>query len=135
MDPTIYANAIVGGQTIVSKNNLKSGNTSSCGCKRYERRSEDLTGKRFGRLCVVDFDHMGGGGRSYWRCICDCGNETLVSRTHLLVGHVTSCGCWNKESHTTHGMSDTSLHHIWTSMKQRCDNTRSGAYAQYGGRG
>jgi hypothetical protein len=34
----------------------------------------DLTGQRFGRLVVIDFDHKeikSGNYRSYWKCICD----------------------------------------------------------------
>lgn len=34
-----------------------------------------------------------------------------------------------------HGMSQTSTYRIWLSMKQRCLNPKSGAYAWYGGRG
>lgn len=121
------------GRTIIAcKNNLKTGNTTSCGCKR---RKDDLIGKRFGRLLVIDFDHMSPNGKSYWLCECDCGNKTLVNRTHLLDGHVASCGCWNVDSHTTHGMAYTSLHNVWTGMKQRCTNEKHNAYHRYGGRG
>lgn len=35
----------------------------------------------------------------------------------------------------THGLSGTSLHNIWCSMRQRCSNPGSEFYAYYGGRG
>ena len=34
-----------------------------------------------------------------------------------------------------HGMSRTPTHESWRSMKQRCNNPRSTAYRNYGGRG
>lgn len=123
-----------GNKTIVSGVNLKSGNTTSCGCKVRERKTDDMTGLRFGRLQVLGFSHMGPYGKSYWLCECDCGNETIVSRTHLLDGHVTSCGCWNRDSATIHGMSHEPLYHTWVSMRQRCQNERQKAYVRYGAR-
>ena len=119
----------------VLRNNLVTGNSTSCGCKRLEIRSDDILGKRFGRLLVIEFDHMGRYGNSYWRCQCDCGIDTIVSRKHLLDGHVTSCGCRNVDSHTTHGMSYTDLYHVWVGMKQRCENALHNSYGRYGGRG
>lgn len=124
-----------GNVKVVSNNNLKTGNSTSCGCKQRERRNEDLTGKRFGRLVVIGFDHMGRWGDQHWLCKCDCGNTHIVKRTHLLNGHVKSCGCWNVDSHVTHGESDTPLHHTWVSMRQRCNNERQDAFYNYGGRG
>lgn len=121
-----------GNQKVVSKNNLKTGNSTSCGCKR---RLDDVIGRRFGRLQVINFSHAGKYDTSYYLCECDCGNDTLVSRRHLLDGHVKSCGCWNVDSHKTHGMSDTDLHHTWVSMRQRCNNEKHDSYPSYGGRG
>lgn len=51
-----------GNTKVVLGSNLRQGLTTSCGCRKYERRTEDLTGKRFGRLRVIDFDHMGNKG-------------------------------------------------------------------------
>jgi len=39
----------------------------------------DLTGQRFGRLLVVErYVRTGHRNRTYWRCVCDCGNESIV---------------------------------------------------------
>lgn len=124
-----------GNRKVISRNNLVTGNSTSCGCKKYELRTEDITGKRFGRLTVLGFDHMDRWGSSYWMCECDCGDTTVVSRKHLLDGHVTSCGCWNVDSHVTHGFSDNVLYHTWVSMRQRCNNPKQTSYENYGGRG
>ena len=54
--------------------------------KSYPRN--DLTGKKFGMLTPVEWLK---GGK--WRCICDCGNETIVDTRNLTNGRTTSCGC------------------------------------------
>ena len=84
-----------GKERVVAASRLLSGRASSCGCSKY---SDDLTGKRFGRLVTVErlFNYQGGGGTSY-RCVCDCGNEVVVSRQVLQSGHTTSCGCYHRE--------------------------------------
>lgn len=98
-----------------------------------------IIGRRFGRLTVVDFDHMGSYKVSYWMCKCDCGNMTIVSRLNLQTGHTTSCGCNRviraKECRTIHGQSNTPLHGIWCHIRQRCRNENDSAYSRYGGRG
>ena len=73
---------------------LKSGNRKSCGCLSRPPLY-DWVGKRFGRLTVTAY----GGKRNgyhYWKCLCDCGNETVVVQTSLLRGHTSSCGCLGK---------------------------------------
>jgi hypothetical protein len=119
----------------IRSGNLKSGHTTSCGCKTHERRSEDLTGKRFGRLKVIGFDRMGTGGKSYWLCQCDCGTKNIVERSSLLSSGTISCGCARRDATSTHGMTNSSLYNTWRSMKYRCDNPNHIHYDRYGGRG
>ena len=114
---------------------LKSGKTTSCGCKKHERRAEDLTGKRFGRLQVTGFNRIGDRGKSYWDCICDCGNKIIAERSSLICGHTMSCGCKQRDAVTKHGMSNGSLYKTWQGMKRRCTNPNHEAYDRYGGRG
>jgi len=52
----------------------------------------NLTGKKFGRLTVVDFECVKN-GNSYWKCLCECGNGHVVSACSLKMGYTTSCGC------------------------------------------
>lgn len=79
----------------VSKNNLISGNSTSCGCKRIETliklRFRDITGQRFGKLIALY--PINNVGRRIWHCKCDCGNETNVTIDCLTSGNTTSCGC------------------------------------------
>lgn len=73
----------------------------------------DLTGKKFGRLTVVERAKRDS-PKAYWMCKCDCGNEHVVCGTNLTRGKVVSCGCYAKEKRssdkTTHGGSYTRLY-------------------------
>ena len=100
-------------------------------------RYRDLTGKKFNRLTVLKEV-----GRDYeqsvlWLCKCDCGNETVVSTKKLNNGHTKSCGCLHREKfiYKTHGKSNTRIYKIWAKMLERCNNPKTPAYKNYGGRG
>lgn len=60
------------------------------------RRQNDLTGKRFGKLIVIQPTAERQNGYTVWRCRCDCGNEIQVSSRYLKNGWVTDCGCMPK---------------------------------------
>lgn len=49
-------------------------------------------GKKFGRLTVVGYEGVRN-KNSYWKCECECGNETVVCRCALVKGQTKSCGC------------------------------------------
>lgn len=120
---------------------LRSGNTTSCGCRKTEEgnRSHDLTGRVFSRLTVQAFDGTAGGQGARWRCLCSCGNEVTVRGQHLLSGMTKSCGCQRSDSakltNRRHGMAGTAEYRCWVNMKQRCLNPANTAWANYGGRG
>lgn len=78
--------------------NIKNGYISSCGCRRQEYADEqrvDIIGKRYGRLIPVEY--MPNISPVKVKCICDCGNETIVAKSDIMSGHTQSCGCWQKE--------------------------------------
>lgn len=57
---------------------------------------KDLTGKRYGRLVVIELHEKrktGNGTTLYWKCRCDCGNETVSLGNGLKNGDTKSCGC------------------------------------------
>ena len=62
----------------------------------------DLTGQKYGRLTVLGCEgyriQNNGGKRWYWKCKCDCGNETVVRGDCLRTGNTTSCGCYCQET-------------------------------------
>lgn len=57
----------------------------------------DLTGLRFGRLTVVERVEnritSADGKLSQWKCVCDCGKQTIVTGISLRSGNTQSCGC------------------------------------------
>ena len=80
-----------GGTVVTSSSQLKAGYQKSCGC--LSRPSlKNWIGKRFGKLTVIAYDGKRNGVH-FWKCQCDCGNETIVSQSNLRLGHTTSCGC------------------------------------------
>lgn len=89
-----------GNHTLASLSSLKSGKVKSCGCLNKERLAEqknDLVGKRFGRLTVLEISknkHLSTRNMpTFWLCKCDCGSLVNVWRESLLSGTTKSCGC------------------------------------------
>lgn len=70
---------------------LTAGYRKSCGCLGHPPL-KDLIGKRFGRLEVTAYEGKRG-GMHHWKCVCDCGRETVVGQTLLQTGKTRSCGC------------------------------------------
>ena len=65
---------------------------------------EDLVGKKFGRLTVIEqaedyINPKTGGHYARWLCECDCEehNRVIVQQSHLKSKRSLSCGCYNKE--------------------------------------
>ena len=52
----------------------------------------DITGQKFGRLLVVERAGTKN-RRAMWKCVCDCGNETIATGKSLRSGGKQSCGC------------------------------------------
>lgn len=57
---------------------------------------EDLVGQTFNRLTVLKYVGVIR-KHSSWLCCCACGNEVIVTGSHLKTGHTKSCGCVKKE--------------------------------------
>lgn len=57
------------------------------------KKSEDLTGKKFGLLTVQEKLSEKENRYFLWRCKCECGRECKVSTKHLKRGTIKSCGC------------------------------------------
>ena len=98
----------------------------------------NLVGKRYGRLVVIEkADSLKGHVR--WRCKCDCGKECVVHGSSLRSGNTKSCGCYKTENarklYSTARQNDKRLYAVWNGIKQRCTNTNSKSYQNYGGRG
>lgn len=55
----------------------------------------DLSGRKFGKLLVINRDYSKDYERPYYLCRCDCGNEVLVAGSQLTrtTYSATNCGC------------------------------------------
>lgn len=99
----------------------------------------DLTGKRFGRLVVLEEAERKPNQTIRWLCKCDCGNIKSIKSAHLIGGQINSCGCLRNELNLkrsiTHGMNNTRIHRIWVGIRTRCYNKNEKCYKYYGGRG
>ena len=121
-----------GNTTIVTADALKRKKIKSCGCLN----SPNLVGSVFGRLKVIErCEENNSFGQTLWRCLCECGNYTVVSITGLK-NNTKSCGCLRKENtktmSTTHGLRYSPEYRIWSAMKNRCSNENSANYVRYG---
>lgn len=102
---------------------------------------ENFLGNRYNRLKVIGEVEKQNRKR-FLKCVCDCGQETVVRSDKLKSGHTKSCGCLQRErtrdvssKAKTHGMANSSEYHIWCGMKARCFNENNKSYKNYGGRG
>lgn len=54
---------------------------------------DELLGKKFGLLTVVERAENDNYGRPRYLCKCDCGNTKVIYANNLKTGHTKSCGC------------------------------------------
>lgn len=130
---------------LVTKTSLDLSRTEvpSCGCHRAELTSSIFLtvnpGDKFDRLTVLRRASDIGVKPVIWECQCQCGNITFVPTDRLKMKKTVSCGCYHSEAASlramTHGMSNTRLYGIWSSMKRRCYTKGSPSYKFYGARG
>lgn len=103
----------------------------------------DLTGRRFGKLIVLRRGetriYPSGSKATHWICRCDCGRESTPTTSTLNNGSSKSCGCVAArkagDRERTHGLSGSTMHRLWKSIKARCNNPKVRSYRNYGGRG
>jgi hypothetical protein len=55
-------------------------------------KRKDLTGKKFGRLTVIE-DIAGQGLNPRLKCKCECGTVTTPFKNSIVTGSTQSCGC------------------------------------------
>jgi hypothetical protein len=99
-----------------------------------------MTGQRFEKLVVTERGPNSPGGITRWKCVCDCGNSSLVAGTDLRAGRAVSCGCSKtirgKEHRShVHGHSRSKTYASWCAAVQRCTNPKNPKWSIYGDRG
>jgi len=94
---------------------------------------KELAGLRFGALLILTPDLTRRG--CCWITQCDCGKMTSIGQGLLLKKNGRkSCGCSSGDSMTIK-FKIVRLYRIWNAMIQRCENSKSTAFKDYGGRG
>ena len=73
----------------------------------------DLVGQKFGKLRVLERAGKTPAGQYTYRCLCDCGQESIARTGCLRNGHTKSCGCQarykgSNSGRFKHGLSDKS---------------------------
>ncbi len=98
----------------------------------------DIAGERHGRIVAIKSVGRNKQGR-LWECKCDCGKTKIINASEFRTGKILSCGCYNSEIHTTHGLSRNPIiakifdrYHM---IKERTTNPNCSRYKDYGGRG
>ena len=95
--------------------------------------------KRYGMLTIV-----GEAPGHRFHAVCDCGREAFPTKSNVIHGRTTSCGCKRarmiaegkcnfRHGHSVGGSDRT--HNIWGKMRRRCAAPNDRAYPNYGGRG
>ncbi len=104
-------------------------------------RFKDIAGERFGGLVAIEYLGMKktktkSHNLSYWLCKCDCGREKAITRTSLLNGRSTSCGCSTRTANGDAMRGKVAPeYHVWQGMIKRCTNQKNRGWPNYGGRG
>lgn len=79
-----------GNEKIIDKYKVKNGIIKSCGCLILKQRRfpKDYTGKKFGMLTITKEL-----GKGKVLAKCDCGSEKIYTKSPIIAGKITSCGC------------------------------------------
>ena len=101
--------------------------------------SDRIIGTKFGKLEIINIDHVDWKGKRKCLCQCECGKKKIIELHSVMSGNATSCGCnsYNRISmlNKTHGSSKTTEYIIWKGFKYRCLNPKNKCYKYYGARG
>ena len=109
----------------------------------------DLRFQQFGRLWPIHRyrgKDIGKKQSSYYYCICECGNTSIVAVRDLTSGDSKSCGCLyqerfgSKNINFKHGQRlnksrGSQTYKSWMGMLKRCYGSYDKRYSSYGGRG
>lgn len=127
---------ICGKIVLVQYNNLVSGNTKSCGCRKIGKpayNSIDRSGQTFNFWTILNYVETRNKQRLY-TCKCKCGRISIRPVKDIVIGVTKSCGCF-QSNRGTHKKSKQRIYNIWSNMKARCNNPNNKKYEWYGGKG
>jgi hypothetical protein len=87
----------------------------------------DKTGNRYGKLLVLRKHET----PRMWLCVCDCGNEKLVTGSNLASGAIRSCGCLATQWASSMGSNPEYIHRRSEKLVKHGEKRRSGATVEY----
>ena len=58
-----------------------------------DKRVIDITGQKYGKFTVIERIKIEGKYHAFWKCECECGNQSIVCGSKLRTGKSKSCGC------------------------------------------
>lgn len=91
-------------------------------------------GKKFGKWTVISFSYKDKYNHPFYKCKCECGNESDVDIYRMKYGHSLACHrCRYNDMIVP--LHIKRLRNILSKMKQRCYNPKEPSYKNYGGRG
>jgi hypothetical protein len=109
----------------------------------YKKRYVPTSGK-FGKLEIKE-TYVGYNGKTFARCLCECGKYTAQLLTAIVHRSIVSCGCYKAKQAAIrasklsykHGKGNLNnrLYRIWCALRSRCRNKNHCSYEDYGGRG
>lgn len=92
-----------GKEKSIATNSLKTGKSIRCTCnatynypKEIKGFQKDLTGQKFGKLTVENFEYKKH-THSYWKCRCDCGSIVIKPISYLNKSKFKRCDSCRKE--------------------------------------
>lgn len=98
-----------------------------------------LIGLKYGQLTITGTTGFGKRGQGRVICLCSCGREHVCVWGNVKYGKTGRCkACRSaalKIQSYRHGLTKTPEYNCWKKMRDRCNNTKSKQYYDYGGRG
>lgn len=107
---------------------------------RRRFHDEDLRGRVFGRLKLIEPEPEAPQGQRFWRVRCECGIQKSVRLMSLLKGQTRSCGCLAAERITPPDQrkppaSQTRVYGVWRTLIERCCRPEDPQYRRFGAKG
>ena len=93
--------------------------------------NEDIIGKKFNRLLILDKSKERRKGLTKYLCQCDCGNTKLIVKSSIVKGLTKSCGCLRIEkvkisnklnSYTKYKSNEAAKNRLYSTYKRTAES-------------
>ena len=92
-------------------------------------KSDNLVGRKSGKLKVVSRAGSNKRGESLWNCRCKCGNTCVVKGRNLKTRKTKSCGCLKSGPKRKECVVGKKFHHLTITKYLHSDKFRESVYA------